>query len=90
MVTTGHQKLPKMGQNSINSSFFGRRAKKASAEGRSSPQELEVGPRSGPYLLVYLITEFSIEPTKYQFKTAKVGARSRDVSPDKHYSICSD
>ena len=48
MVTTGHQKLPKMGQ----SSFFSRRAKKASAEGRSPPQELEVGPRSGPYLLV--------------------------------------
>ena len=40
-VTTGHKKLPKMGQNSIISS-----------EGRSPPQELEVGPRSGPYLLV--------------------------------------
>ena len=26
--------------------------KKPSAEGRSPPQELEVGPRSGPYLLV--------------------------------------
>ena len=38
-----------MGQNSIISSFFARRAKKAL---RSSPQELEVGPRSGPYLLV--------------------------------------
>ena len=53
-VTTGHQKWPKMGQNSIRSSFFARRAKKASAEGRSPPQELEVGPRSGPYLLVYI------------------------------------
>ena len=41
----------KKGQNSIISSFF---AKKASAEGRSPPQELEVGPRSGPYLLVQL------------------------------------
>ena len=51
-VTTGHQKLPKMGQNSIISSFFARRAKKASAEGRSPPQELEVSPRSGLYLLV--------------------------------------
>ena len=51
-VTTGHQKMPKMGQNSIISSFFARRAKKASDEGRSPPQELEVGPRSGPYLLV--------------------------------------
>ena len=53
-VTTGHQELPKMGQNSIISSFFARRAKKASAEGRSSSQELEVGPRSGPYLLVVI------------------------------------
>ena len=34
--------------------FFARRAKKDSAEGRSPPQELEVGPRSGPYLLVLL------------------------------------
>ena len=32
--------------------FFARMAKKASAEGQSPPQELEVGPRSGPYLLV--------------------------------------
>ena len=54
-VTTGHQKLPKVVQNSIISSFFARRAKKASAEGRSPPQELEVGPRSGPYLLVAVI-----------------------------------
>ena len=28
--------------------------KKASAEGRSPPQELEEGPRSGPHLLVIL------------------------------------
>ena len=48
----GYYWTPKMGQNSIKSSFFARRAKKASAEGRSPPQELEVGPRSGPYLLV--------------------------------------
>ena len=41
-----------MGQNSIIIFFFARRAKKALAEGRSPPQELEVGPRSGPYLLV--------------------------------------
>ena len=33
MVTTGHQKLPKMGQNSIKTSFFARRAKKALAKG---------------------------------------------------------
>ena len=49
-VTTGHQKLPKMGQNSIISYFF---ARKASAEGRSPPQQLEVSRRSGLYLLVY-------------------------------------
>ena len=34
-VTTGHQKLPKVVQNSIIRSFFARRAKKVSAEGRS-------------------------------------------------------
>ena len=51
-VTTGHQKLSKIGQNSIITSFFARRAKIASAEGRIPPQELEEGPRSGPYLLV--------------------------------------
>ena len=56
-VTTGHQKLPKMGQNSIISFFFARRAKKTSAEGRSPPQELEVSPRSGLYLLVLLKQE---------------------------------
>ena len=53
-VTTGYQKLPKMGKkNNIISSFFARRTDKASAEGRCPPQELEVGPRSGPYLLVF-------------------------------------
>ena len=35
-VTTEHQKMPKMGQNRV----------------QSPPQELEVGPCSGPYLLV--------------------------------------
>ena len=55
-ATTGHQKMPKMGQNSIISSFFARRAKKASAEGRSPPQELEVSPRSKLYLLVIVVS----------------------------------
>ena len=45
-----------MGQNSIISSFFARRAKKASAEGRSPPQELEVSSRSGLYPLVSTVT----------------------------------
>ena len=35
-------------------------------------------------------TELSIDATKSQFKTARVGASSRDVSPDIHYSIFSD
>ena len=51
-VTTGHQKLTKMDQNSKITSFFARRAIKALAEGRSPPEELEVGPCSWPYLLV--------------------------------------
>ena len=70
MVTTGHQKLPKMGQKSIKSSFFARRGKKALAEGRSPPQELEVGPRSGPYLLVLyiflLLCTVTIIPTRQE------------------------
>ena len=37
-----------------------------------------------------IVTELSIDATKSQFKTATVGARSRDVSPDIHYSIFSD
>ena len=53
-VTTEHQKLPKMSQSCIKRFFFAPRAKKALAEGRSPPQEVEVGPCSGPYLLVSL------------------------------------
>ena len=50
--------MPKMGQNSIKSSFFCPKCKKkASAEGQSSPQELEEGPRSGPYLLVWVMKQ---------------------------------
>ena len=47
-----------MGQNSLISSFFARRAKKASVEGRSPPQELEVDLRSGPYLLVIVKVKY--------------------------------
>ena len=36
------------------------------------------------------IPELSIDATKSQFKAARVGARSHDVSPDIHYSVCSD
>ena len=45
-VNTGHQKLPKQHKKP----FFCPKGKKSL--GRSPPQELEVGPRSGPYLLV--------------------------------------
>ena len=54
MVTTGHQKFSKMGQNSIKSFFFCPKGKKSLGLGRSPLQELEVGPRSGPYLLVVM------------------------------------
>ena len=51
-VTTEHQKWPIISTNSVKSYFFAQRAKKASAKGQSPLQELEVGLRSGPYLLV--------------------------------------
>ena len=47
--TTRPWKWPKIG---IIGFFFTQRAKKASAKGQSSPQELEVGPRSGPYVYI--------------------------------------
>ena len=49
---TGHEKWPKMGQNSIIGSVFAQRAKNTLIEGQRPPKELEVGPRSRPYLLV--------------------------------------
>ena len=55
-VTTGHQKSPKMGKNSIKSFFFAQRAKKS----LGPPLELEVGPRSGPYLLVFFTLQCSV------------------------------
>ena len=55
-VTTGHQILPKICQHRIISFFlFARKAKKVSAEGQSPLEELEIGPHSGPYLLVFVI-----------------------------------
>ena len=53
-VTTEHRKWPKISTNSVKSFFLAQRAKKASAESQSSPQELEEGPPSGPHLLVSL------------------------------------
>ena len=49
-VTTGH---PKLGQNSLISSLF----LPGLGLGQSPPQELEVGQRSGPYLLVFVNLE---------------------------------
>ena len=45
-------KMSKNGPKQHNKRFFARKAKKASAKGQSPPQELEVGQRSRPYLLV--------------------------------------
>ena len=51
-------KWSKISQNSIISSFFWPEGqKKSSTEGKSPPQELEVGPRSGPYLLVWVMKQ---------------------------------
>ena len=73
-VTTGHQKLPKMGQNRIISCFFfARRANNALVEGQSPPQELDVGLRSGPYLLVSINESLSIlQKTHGEEKTVAV------------------
>ena len=37
-----------------------------------------------------ILPDFSIDPTKSEFKTVRVWARSCDVSPDTYYIICSD
>ena len=47
-----------MSHNSIISYFIPYGQKKATAEGRSPPQELEVGLRSGPYVLVLVESYF--------------------------------
>ena len=59
-VTSGHQKWPKIGQNSGMKTFIAQRAKKALAEHRSSLQELKVGLHSGPYFLVLLKTNTAL------------------------------
>ena len=46
--------MAKNGQKQQNKPFFAQRAKQILAIGQSPPQELEVGPRIGPYLLVFL------------------------------------
>ena len=53
-VTTEHQKLPKMSTSCMKSFFLlPKSQKKASTEGQSFLQELEVSLGSGLYLLVY-------------------------------------
>ena len=47
-------KIAKNGAKQHKSSFFAQKGKKASDKGRRPPQELEVGPHSGPYLLVII------------------------------------
>ena len=50
-------KWPKIGKNSITRCYFCQKGKKnPSAEGQNLPQELELGPHSGLYLLVIYIT----------------------------------
>ena len=52
---TEHQQWPKISQDSIKKNLFLLEGqKKALAGGQRAPQELEVSPRSGLYLLVYL------------------------------------
>ena len=46
-----------LAETDIKRPFFARRAKKGLGLGRSPPQELEEGPRSGPHLLVLLNIE---------------------------------
>ena len=54
-VTSGHKNRQKWPKQHNKLFFLPEVQKKASAEGQSPPQELEVGPRSGPYLLVLFI-----------------------------------
>ena len=67
-----------MGQNSLISSFFARMAKKASVKGQSPPQELEVGPHSGPYLLV--LFNDAIRAAAGAFQSAAPSQRVKSIS----------
>ena len=72
-VTTGHQILPKISPNSKISPCLDPKGKKALTEGRSPPQELELGPCSGPYLLVSILTFLDFEIShKLGFKFASI------------------
>ena len=49
------------------SPFFDQRANKALVAGWGPPQELEVGPRSRPYVLVYIIISLRIFKLNFSF-----------------------
>ena len=63
-------KWPKISTNSVKSCFFAGRPNKALDEGWSSPQELELSPHSGLYLLV-LIKGATKEAAKYFYNKKK-------------------
>ena len=50
----GYYWAPKISTYSMKSTFFCPKGKKASAEGQRPPQELEVSPHTGLYLLVFV------------------------------------
>ena len=59
-------KIAKSGPKKHNKLFICRKGKKSL--GRSPPQEPEVGPRGGPYLLVYLIVLLKQEAIVCKFR----------------------
>ena len=84
LCTTEHQKWPKISWNSIESTYFSRRAKEASDEGRSPPQELEESLRSGLYLQV--CTLYSTSGCSQQWTNKQTQAflsTSKNFSPEK-------
>ena len=56
-VITGDQKNAKNGPKQYNKLFFCPKGKKSLGLGQSPPQELEVSPHSGLYLLVCITGE---------------------------------
>ena len=62
--------LPRLLLDTKNCQQWAKTAKKALAEGRCPPQELEVDQRSGPYLLVFTHDSFSpvIQNVTHNFK----------------------
>ena len=87
-VATRNQNCPTMGQNSIMIFCLPWRAKKASVEDRSPPQEQEVGPHSGQYLPVIITRDSqnclkAIPLTSLPYQTSL-----QDIKVFKRPSIC--